>query len=261
MRIVKYIALFVSVLSFVACTSTVGNNVVNDKGELENKTMDWPALDDASLPEGIFPNMQELGNIGKGMTKKEIYNLIERPHFQEMNGAREWNYIMKFRQIDNTVKICQYKILFDDDMLAQNFYWLPNDCLYKEKPKVERFNLSADALFVFDKGSEEDIKEAGKMKLDNLAQTLIEEGNKAKVHLVGYTDYKGSEIYNMKLSQQRARSVKAYLIDKGLNADNITIEGKGEANPIKQCAKDLSRQEEIKCLQPNRRVSVTITRD
>jgi OOP family OmpA-OmpF porin len=36
----------------------------------------------------------------------------------------------------------------------------------------------------------------------------------------------------MKLSQRRANAVKNYLISKGVDADHIYAEGKGESNPI-----------------------------
>ncbi len=259
MKIMKQMALFALGLSIVACSNTVGNNVVNDKGQLENKTADWPKLDDASRPEGIFPNLNNLNSITKAMTKKELYNLIQEPHFSEMNGADEWNYIMKFRNPDGSVKICQYKVLFDDEELAQSFFWKPSNCLGKAVKKKEKFDISADALFPFDKGGVKDIKPEGKAKLDKLADRLLKEVNGVKLHLVGYTDYKGTEDYNMSLSEKRAKSVKAYLVSKGLKAEDITSDWKGESNPVKSCSTKLGKKALIDCLQPNRRVNVEVT--
>ncbi len=259
MKIMKQLALFTLGLSIVACTNTVGNNVVNDKGQLENKTMDWPRLDDATRPEGIFPNLNNLNSISRAMTKKELYNLIQEPHFSEMNGADEWNYIMKFRNSDGSVKICQYKVLFDDEELAQSFFWKPSNCLAKAVKKVDKFDISADALFPFDMGGLKDIKPEGKVKLDNLADKLLREVNGMKLHLIGHTDYKGTENYNMGLSERRAKSVKAYLVSKGLNAEDITLDWRGESQPIKSCSTQQGRKALIDCLQPNRRVSVEVT--
>ncbi len=258
MKILKQLALLTATLSIIACSNTVGNNIVNEKGQLVNKTLDWPELDDAYQPEGIFPNMNNLRSITKGMTKRELYNLVGRPHFSEMNGAQEWNYIMKFKKHDNTVKICQYKVLFDDDELAQSFFWLPKDCL---KKPVEKLDLSADALFLFDLGGVEHIKDEGRAKLDKLANRVLKEKSVPKIHLIGHTDYLGKDEYNMKLSEQRAKSVKEYLIMKGVKADSITCDWKGENEPIKQCPTNLKKNALIDCLQPNRRVSVEITRD
>ena len=54
----------------------------------------------------------------------------------------------------------------------------------------------------------------------------------AKFHVVGYTDSRGGEKYNQKLSEQRAESVKKYLVGEAVPPEQITAEGKGEADPI-----------------------------
>jgi OOP family OmpA-OmpF porin len=54
----------------------------------------------------------------------------------------------------------------------------------------------------------------------------------ANLTVVGYTDSRGNESYNQKLSARRAESVKAYLVGKGVAADRISTDGKGSANPI-----------------------------
>ncbi|MDR3394984.1 MAG: OmpA family protein [Parasulfuritortus sp.] len=46
----------------------------------------------------------------------------------------------------------------------------------------------------------------------------------------GYTDSTGPAAYNVKLSERRAASVKAYLVDKGVPADSLTTKGYGETN-------------------------------
>ena len=48
----------------------------------------------------------------------------------------------------------------------------------------------------------------------------------------GYTDTTGSPDFNLKLSQQRADAVRAFLISQGLSADSITSKGLGQANPV-----------------------------
>lgn len=47
--------------------------------------------------------------------------------------------------------------------------------------------------------------------------------------VVGHTDAKGSEAYNMSLSERRAAAVRAYLVEHGIDADRLTSEGKGES--------------------------------
>lgn len=73
----------------------------------------------------------------------------------------------------------------------------------------------------------------------------------AKVSLEGYTDNRGSDKYNLALSERRAQAVKKYIVDKGENAARITAVGKGEANPVGDNNTEKGRFE-------NRRVEVLI---
>ncbi len=67
--------------------------------------------------------------------------------------------------------------------------------------------------------------------LDNAAATLKQWGE-VKVEVAGHTDSVSSDEYNQALSQRRAETVRAYLIDKGVAADRLTAKGYGEANPV-----------------------------
>ena len=50
--------------------------------------------------------------------------------------------------------------------------------------------------------------------------------------IVGHTDSTGDEVYNQKLSEDRAESVKSYLVKKGVGEIVINASGKGESEPI-----------------------------
>lgn len=73
-------------------------------------------------------------------------------------------------------------------------------------------------------------------------------------NIVGYTDSKGSESYNQKLSEKRANAVKNMLIEKGVSADRLSSEGKGEANPIADNATSEGRAE-------NRRIEAELVKN
>ncbi len=66
--------------------------------------------------------------------------------------------------------------------------------------------------------------------LDKLSQILREKGR--KMIIIGYASSEGTAAYNMKLSKDRANSVKTYLVNSGVSASQIKAIGKGEANPI-----------------------------
>ncbi|MCX2482129.1 OmpA family protein [Pedobacter sp. MR2016-24] len=66
--------------------------------------------------------------------------------------------------------------------------------------------------------------------LDKLSSVLRENGGKASVK--GYASSEGTAAYNLKLSKDRANSVKTYLVNSGVNASQVATKGLGEANPI-----------------------------
>jgi len=84
------------------------------------------------------------------------------------------------------------------------------------------------------------------------AVDLVKKYPDAKVVVVGYTDDRGSDEYNQRLSERRAQAVKRYLVDNGgVNAGRITAEGKGEADPVGDNKTEKGRFD-------NRRVEVVI---
>ena len=76
-----------------------------------------------------------------------------------------------------------------------------------------------------------DIEKIEKSKLQAYADFLIKNSNYS-AKIIGYTDSRGSAKDNQKLSEKRAKSVVDTLISLGVNVNQLTSEGKGEANPI-----------------------------
>ena len=67
------------------------------------------------------------------------------------------------------------------------------------------------------------------MGILNEAASLIKANPNKRVVLNGYTDWIGTDAYNMKLSQRRADSVKDYLVKQGIPASRITAIGRGKS--------------------------------
>lgn len=117
------------------------------------------------------------------------------------------------------------------------------------KPVVaaEKITLQADAYFDFDKST---LKAEGKAKLDDLAGKLGQV-NVETIVATGHTDSIGTDAYNQALSVRRANAVKAYLVSKGVAAERVLVEGKGEAQPVASNATKEGRAQ-------NRRVVVEV---
>jgi len=96
------------------------------------------------------------------------------------------------------------------------------------KPTTEKVTFAADALFDFDKSV---IKPEAKAKLDDLVSKLAGV-NLEVIVAVGHTDSIGTDQYNLGLSARRANAVKQYLVSKGIEANRIYTEGKGEKQPV-----------------------------
>ena len=82
----------------------------------------------------------------------------------------------------------------------------------------------------FDLGSRE-INEESKKPLDEIA-ALLKRYTKAKLIIQGHTNALGNEAFNLRLSQDRAVNIKAYLIAHGVSKKRIRAIGYGSARPL-----------------------------
>src|SRR3569623_141283 len=71
--------------------------------------------------------------------------------------------------------------------------------------------------------------------------TGLDKWGNVNIEVAGHTDSRGSDKYNMKLSQRRAEAVRNYLISKGIAADRLTAKGYGESQPVADNATDEGR--------------------
>lgn len=72
-----------------------------------------------------------------------------------------------------------------------------------------------------------------------------------EISINGHTDNQGSDSYNQKLSEQRAKSVYEYLLKKGINNNKIKYKGYGETVPLTNNDTEENRKK-------NRRVEIEI---
>ncbi|TRZ45887.1 OmpA family protein [Robertkochia solimangrovi] len=70
-------------------------------------------------------------------------------------------------------------------------------------------------------------------------------------HIIGHTDNKSSSEFNQKLGMERAQFVKDYFVSHGIPADRITVDSKGETEPVADNTTEEGRAE-------NRRTVITI---
>ena len=109
--------------------------------------------------------------------------------------------------------------------------------MVKDKPLVKDFELVKIGMtitlrgvyFDFDKAT---IKPESRPALDDAAK-ILKDNPSINVEIQGHTDSKGSDSYNLNLSDQRAWSVVSYLVQNfGIDKARLTAKGYGEARPI-----------------------------
>ena len=98
----------------------------------------------------------------------------------------------------------------------------------------------------------------GKARLDEVIGKLKAMGDIEQIRVVGHADPTGNSKSNLALSEARAKSVKSYLVAKGIKSSVIISTGMGDANPVVQCDKALLKDALKACHAPNRRVEIEI---
>jgi OOP family OmpA-OmpF porin len=240
------------------------------------KDEDFPALNSAKWQQGAFPSLEALRALRTGLGKDQVRELLSYPHFREgLGGVREWNYIFHFRTGATGPEYitCQYMVRFNADVLTNGMYWKGPGCadLLKPLPAAAkpvatvqpavvpaRTTLGADGLFRFDGRSLADLLPEGRRKLDTLASDIKSSTKSVNaIRVSGHTDRLGTATYNQALSLARANTVRDYLVQAGIPAQTMQVQGKGESEPKVQCAQT-RRAELIDCLAPNRRVEIEV---
>jgi outer membrane protein OmpA-like peptidoglycan-associated protein len=113
--------------------------------------------------------------------------------------------------------------------------------------QVVRLN---NVFFDFDKW---DLRPESFVELDRVVK-LLKENPAIEIEMSAHTDSYGTDEYNFKLSDNRARSCMEYIISKGIPASRITSQGYGESKPVVDNDTDENRQ-------LNRRVEFKITKN
>lgn len=100
-----------------------------------------------------------------------------------------------------------------------------------------------------------DIRPDAALELDRLIAYMKKYDN-FKVVAETYADIRGSEAYNLALTQRRAQSIVDYIASQGVDVSRLTAIGRGETNPIVDCKSKKCTEDEY---QQSRRSEFTIT--
>jgi len=104
-------------------------------------------------------------------------------------------------------------------------------CPYLTKETLELVRIEAKSVFFKTGSSVLDDSKGTSDRLDAIKE-ILKNYPTAKWSIDGYTDNTGGKKLNQKLSEARAKVVRDALVARGINPDNITYKGHGDANPV-----------------------------
>ncbi|MCT4604117.1 MAG: OmpA family protein [Marinifilum sp.] len=147
-----------------------------------------------------------------------------------------------------------------DDILSKsgsiNTYDIDEDHIYVEekvdKVQVGKVFVLENIFYDLDKSN---IRPDAAIELDKLV-LIMNDNPTLKIELSSHTDSRGSDAYNMALSDKRAKSAVQYIIENGISKERIVAKGYGETKLINRCSNG------VKCSkaehQANRRTEVKV---
>ena len=146
---------------------------------------------------------------------------------QETLAGRELDIAAETRDL----VFASHDLLFEVEDLGGEITELEaqaSDLEIDENATEIRIELSADVMFDFDSA---ELRAEAEQVLRNVAE-IIRAHEGANVRVEGHTDSKGSDSYNQQLSEERARSVRDWLMSAdGLDGTEFSIYGFGESKP------------------------------
>lgn len=99
----------------------------------------------------------------------------------------------------------------------------------KEEQRGVVITLDGQVLFVTGKS---ELLPIAKDRLNQVAKALKDMNDDQLASIEGFTDSRGNDDANLKLSQDRANAVMQHLISQGVKAEKLRAVGRGEANPV-----------------------------
>lgn len=190
------------------------------------------------------------------MTSRELS--AERARLRDANAKIDEGEMTRDELAAKRVRIAELTARLDAERedrlrleaeLARTRAKLEEVASIKEEPNRMIITLNGSVLFETNKSA---VRAAATHRLDQLAQVLLAERS-ATITVMGYTDSEGTNAHNQTLSENRATTVRDYLVGQGVASDRITSEGLGESNPVASNSTATGRAN-------NRRVEIVVDR-
>lgn len=216
-------------------------------------------IDNQSAPKDAFDVINSLNlKGGEEVFVKVIQEANNRAVMMVTQPERALRELIHTRQQRHTVTRVPAALTCEDRHKTQ----LPK--VVVTSAPLRKATLSADALFEFGKSSIDAIPPKGRRLLDHMVDRIKSEfgsGKDVQIRIIGHADRFGSEAGNLRISKERAASIKTYFVQSGLLDSSITTDGKGDKEPVVTTCGVAYTKANVACNKPNRRVDLEVRKD
>lgn len=245
------------IYKFLAVNGSSFNELIMDDSELKMNVYGRLYGNNKNNPLAEMKVMllnDKYETIDSAMTNKEgDFSFKHMPYTKQLLIAanneksilESFDNILVFDNADNLIKLVSqvkgkrflYRPLeVEQDRLTEIYFddpWLSilESENYKKNKVGDHTTIVENILFEFNKT---DLQEQSKQTLDKVVLAM-KTNEKFDIELSAHSDSKGGDIYNLKLSEQRAITSKNYIVSKGINANRIKSKGYGETKLINNC--------------------------
>lgn len=265
-------------ISLVCCTAVLGACATQEPAapeqqrlpsDFEDVSVELGRFAGGYLRNGVFLPATAIYQVAPGVNRQEVQRLLGMP--TESPSPDWWFYTINLplEGLDDYL-VCQYRLAFSGDVVQEAVWRRPQckvlhdnmltrafavDTSSQPQTQAQVITLSSDILFDFNSAT---LSEKGRLELSDVAQIVQRDLDMASIDIVGHADRTGRAAYNDTLSLRRARAVADFLASAGISKDIITATGNGSRDPVVTCEGTEVTDELKRCLQPNRRVVITI---
>ncbi|OJW61271.1 MAG: flagellar motor protein MotB [Sphingobacteriales bacterium 50-39] len=162
----------------------------------------------------------------------ELTDLSTRTVISQLQTDETGNYLItlpKGKDYAFNVNRKGYLFFSENFPLSQ----LKEDTAYNIDIPLQPIEANAAIVLrnIFFESNKYELKPESQVELDKVVQ-LLKDNPTVKIQINGHTDNSGKASDNIALSGSRAKSVTAYLISKGINAERLSSKGWGDTQPI-----------------------------
>lgn len=152
-------------------------------------------------------------------------------------------YVCKIKKLCDAPITMQYTQPVSEEPVVIETPTNPSELKFAQIPEKETI------YFEFDKWKFESAGISDEYMLH--LNAYLQKNPEASLSIIGHADERGSKNYNYKLGYKRAENVRYYFENKGIPKDRITIDSRGETEPVANNITDAGREK-------NRRTDITI---